>query len=168
MQRAGLAYKHEHREGVFDRLEHPRRDARSQGSRTPRTSGITIVEPIMGVAFWREDVAVKPEEVTVTLRGRPARRAQRPALLRPGRADARGQPHRRPPRPRHERSDREPDHRGQEPRHLRGARHGAALHRATSGSSPASTTRTRSSSTATTAAGSDGCSIRAAGSIRSR
>src|SRR6202040_22606 len=32
----------------------------------------TIVEPIMGVAFWRDDVAVKPE--TVTLRydeGRP-------------------------------------------------------------------------------------------------
>jgi argininosuccinate synthase len=35
-------------------------------------TGITIVEPIMGVAFWRDDVAVKPE--TVTLRydeGRP-------------------------------------------------------------------------------------------------
>jgi argininosuccinate synthase len=28
--------------------------------------GIRIVEPIMGVAFWREDVAVRPEEVTVT------------------------------------------------------------------------------------------------------
>src|SRR5688500_3384243 len=27
--------------------------------------GITIVEPIMGVAFWREDVAVKPETVSV-------------------------------------------------------------------------------------------------------
>jgi argininosuccinate synthase len=27
--------------------------------------GITIVEPIMGVAFWRENVAVKPETVTV-------------------------------------------------------------------------------------------------------
>jgi argininosuccinate synthase len=25
--------------------------------------GITIVEPIMGVAFWRGDVAVKPETV---------------------------------------------------------------------------------------------------------
>jgi argininosuccinate synthase len=35
-------------------------------------TGIAIVEPIMGVAFWRDDVAVKPE--TVTLRydeGRP-------------------------------------------------------------------------------------------------
>src|SRR5918992_2344838 len=28
-------------------------------------TGIKIVEPIMGVAFWREDVAVKPEEITV-------------------------------------------------------------------------------------------------------
>jgi argininosuccinate synthase len=27
--------------------------------------GIKIVEPIMGVAFWREDVAVKPETITV-------------------------------------------------------------------------------------------------------
>jgi argininosuccinate synthase len=28
--------------------------------------GIKIVEPIMGVAFWRDDVAIKPETVTVT------------------------------------------------------------------------------------------------------
>jgi argininosuccinate synthase len=28
-------------------------------------SGIMIVEPIMGVAFWRDDVAVKPENVTI-------------------------------------------------------------------------------------------------------
>src|SRR6187401_757551 len=28
--------------------------------------GITIVDPIMGVAFWREDTPVKPETVTVT------------------------------------------------------------------------------------------------------
>src|SRR6187551_855790 len=27
--------------------------------------GITIVQPIMGVAFWRDDVTVKPEQVTV-------------------------------------------------------------------------------------------------------
>src|SRR5947207_3321284 len=34
--------------------------------------GITIVEPIMGVAFWREDVAVKPETVSIHLEeGRP-------------------------------------------------------------------------------------------------
>jgi argininosuccinate synthase len=29
------------------------------------SSGIKIVQPIMGVAFWREDVAVKHEEVTI-------------------------------------------------------------------------------------------------------
>ena len=28
-------------------------------------SGIRIVQPIMGVPFWREDVAIKPEEVTI-------------------------------------------------------------------------------------------------------
>jgi argininosuccinate synthase len=28
-------------------------------------SGIKIVQPIMGVAFWRDDVAVKPETVTI-------------------------------------------------------------------------------------------------------
>jgi argininosuccinate synthase len=34
---------------------------------------IRIVEPIMGVAFWRDDVAVKPETVTVRFEeGRPA------------------------------------------------------------------------------------------------
>ena len=36
------------------------------------TSGITIVQPIMGVAFWRDDVAVKRESVTVRFEeGRP-------------------------------------------------------------------------------------------------
>jgi argininosuccinate synthase len=28
-------------------------------------TGVTIVQPIMGVAFWRQDVAIKPETVTV-------------------------------------------------------------------------------------------------------
>src|SRR5258708_774731 len=27
--------------------------------------GVTIVEPIMGVPFWREDIAIKPEKVTI-------------------------------------------------------------------------------------------------------
>lgn len=36
------------------------------------SSSIRIVNPIMGVAFWREDVHIKPEEVTVTFdEGRP-------------------------------------------------------------------------------------------------
>src|SRR5213594_4015012 len=34
--------------------------------------GITIVEPIMGVAFWREDAGIKPETVSVSFdEGRP-------------------------------------------------------------------------------------------------
>ena len=92
-------------------------------------TGITIVEPIMGVAFWRDEVAVKREEVTVRFEeGQPV--ALNGITFKDAvAAAARGQPHRRPPRPGHERPDREPDHRGQEPRHLRGARHGAALHR---------------------------------------
>jgi argininosuccinate synthase len=37
-------------------------------------TGIKIVEPIMGVPFWREDVAIKPETVTVGFEeGRPVR-----------------------------------------------------------------------------------------------
>src|SRR5439155_23574683 len=28
-------------------------------------TGIKIVEPIMGTAFWRDDVAIKPETVTI-------------------------------------------------------------------------------------------------------
>jgi argininosuccinate synthase len=93
------------------------------------SSGIAIVQPIMGVASWRDEVEVKRETVTVRFEeGRP-RRAERPRVRRPGRAAARGQPHRRPPRPGHERPDREPHHRGEEPRHLRGARAGAAVHR---------------------------------------
>ena len=35
--------------------------------------GMTIVEPIMGVAFWREDVAVKPEDGQDPFRRGPAR-----------------------------------------------------------------------------------------------
>jgi argininosuccinate synthase len=35
-------------------------------------AGITIVEPIMGVAFWREDVGIRPEEVILRFEeGRP-------------------------------------------------------------------------------------------------
>ena len=68
----------------------------------------------------------------------------------------------------HERSDREPHHRSEEPRHLRSARAWRCSSSRTSGSSPASTTKTRSSSIATTAGASAGCCIRDAGSIRRR
>ena len=130
--------------------------------------GIRIVEPIMGVAFWRDDVAVKPETVADPLRPGTSGRAQRRHVHGRGGAPARSQRDRRPSRHRHERPDREPDHRSEEPRHLRSTRNGAACTSPTSASSPASTTRTRSSNTATTAAGSAGSSTRDAGSTRRR
>ena len=53
--------------------------------------GIRIVEPIMGVAFWRDDVAIEPETVAVrfeegrpvalngaALRGQPSRCCTKP------------------------------------------------------------------------------------------
>ncbi len=58
---------------------------------------------------------------------RAPRRDQRCPLRRPGRAGRRGQPDRWPARPGHDRPDREPDHRGQEPGHLRGSGDGAAV-----------------------------------------
>ena len=90
---------------------------------------LETVEPIMGVRFWDPSVEIETEDVTVTFE------AGRPVALNgvefpdPVAARLRGEPHRRPPRPRHERPDREPHHRGEVARHLRGAGHGAALHR---------------------------------------
>ena len=93
------------------------------------SSSIRIVAPIMGVASWREDVDVKPEEVTVrfeegwpvALNGREYPRSRGAA--------AGGKPDRRTARTGHERPDREPHHRSEEPRDLRGAGNGDALHR---------------------------------------
>ena len=92
-------------------------------------SGIKIVNPIMGVPFWRDDCVVKAEKVVVRFEeGQPvALNGQ--TFTDPGCAVPRSQRHRRPAWPWHERPDREPDHRGEEPRHLRSARHGAAAHR---------------------------------------
>ena len=68
----------------------------------------------------------------------------------------------------HERPDREPRHRRQEPRHLRGAGHGAAPHRLRAPAVARSTTRTRSTSTSRSAAASAACSTRASGSTPRR
>ena len=43
-------------------------------------TGISIVQPIMGVASWRADVEVAPEEVRVRFEARRAGRAQRPLV----------------------------------------------------------------------------------------
>ena len=80
MQRAGLAYKMS-TEKAYSTDSNILGATHEAKDLEHLNSGIRIVEPIMGVAFWREDVAIKPEDVTVTLRGRSARRAQRPALL---------------------------------------------------------------------------------------
>ena len=56
-------------------------------------NGITIVEPIMGVAFWRDDVAIKPEEVTRRASRRAGRwRSTAQTFADAGRAGAGGQP----------------------------------------------------------------------------
>ena len=90
---------------------------------------LEAVEPIMGVKFWDPAVEIAPEDVTIGFeRGRPVsingvRYDDPVALVHEANAD------RRPARPRHVGPDREPDHRGQVARRLRGAGDGAALDR---------------------------------------
>ena len=54
-------------------------------------TGIKIVQPIMGVAFWKDDVVVKPETRDDSLRRGIAGRAERHDVHRSGRADGGGQ-----------------------------------------------------------------------------
>ena len=55
-------------------------------------TGITIVEPIMGVAFWRDEVAVKRETVTIRFEeGQPGRAERHHLRERRRHADG-GQP----------------------------------------------------------------------------
>ena len=65
MQRAGLAYRMS-TEKAYSTDSNILGATHEAKDLEHLNSGITIVEPIMGVAFWREDVAIKPEEVTVT------------------------------------------------------------------------------------------------------
>ena len=128
MQKAGLAYKMS-AEKAYSTDSNILGATHEAKDLEHLNSGIRIVEPIMGVAFWRDDVKVKAEEVTIRFdEGRPValngKTFDDPVELmleanRIGGRHGLG----------HERSDREPHHRSQEPRHLRSARHGAALHR---------------------------------------
>ena len=133
-------------------------------------TSMDIVEPIMGVrALGRRRARSTPEDVTIALRGGLAGRASTARSF----ADQvelvqRGERDRRPPRPRHVRPDREPHHRGQEPRHLRGARHGAAVRRLRAARQRDPQRGHDRRPTATRAAGWGGCCTRAAGSIRRR
>ena len=81
-------------------------------------TSMEIVEPIMGIRHWDPATAVEPETVTVRfVEGWPTavngvEFDDRVALVVELERD------RRPSRSRHERPDREPDHRGEESRHL--------------------------------------------------
>ena len=126
------------------------------------------VEPIMGVKHWDPVGRHRARGRHHPVPQGPAGRDRRHDVRRPGRPRPRGQRDRRPPRPRHVRPDREPDHRGQVPRHLRGARHGAALDRLRAAAQRDPQRGHADDATTTTAAASAGCSTRAAGSTRRR
>ncbi len=63
-------------------------------------TGLDIVEPIMGVAAWRDDVEVATEEVSVRFEAGPARRDQRRGVRRRRGPRLRGERDRRPARAR--------------------------------------------------------------------
>ena len=65
MQRAGLAYRMS-TEKAYSTDSNILGATHEAKDLEHLNTGITIVEPIMGVAFWREDVSIRPEQVTVT------------------------------------------------------------------------------------------------------
>ncbi len=126
--RARPALPRQQGEGVLHRRQHLGRHPRGQDARAPRRvprdRRPDHGRPVLGPRRRHRDRG----------RHRPLRpgstgRDQRHDVRRPGGAGDRGQRDRRPARTRDERPDREPDHRGQVARHLRGAGHGAALDR---------------------------------------
>jgi argininosuccinate synthase len=64
MQRAGLAYRMS-TEKAYSTDSNILGATHESKDLEHLDSGITIVEPIMGVASWRSDVPVKPEEVSI-------------------------------------------------------------------------------------------------------
>src|SRR4029434_3216650 len=64
MQRAGLAYKMS-AEKAYSTDSNMLGATHEAKDLEQLNRGVKIVEPIMGVAFWREDVAVKAETVTI-------------------------------------------------------------------------------------------------------
>ena len=92
-------------------------------------SSMKIVEPIMGVPFWKEEVDIKPEKVTVrfeegipvALNGKEY--DDKVELMLEATASAACS------RSRHERPDRKPYYRSQEPRYLRSPGNGIAPYR---------------------------------------
>lgn len=71
MQRAGLAYRMS-TEKAYSTDSNILGATHEAKDLEQLNKGIKIVEPIMGVAFWRDDVVVRPEVVTLTFdEGRP-------------------------------------------------------------------------------------------------
>ena len=64
MQRAGLAYKMS-AEKAYSTDSNILGATHEAKDLERLDAGMTIVEPIMGVPFWRQDVAIKPETITI-------------------------------------------------------------------------------------------------------
>ena len=76
MQRAGFAYKMSV-EKAYSTDSNMLGATHEAKDLEQLNNGIKIVEPIMGVAFWRDDVPVKPEDRDGPVRRRPAGGAER-------------------------------------------------------------------------------------------
>ena len=130
--------------------------------------GIKIVEPIMGVAFWRDDVAVKPRPFrsasTRDVRSRSTASRSRTRSRSLLEANAIGGRHGIGMSDQIENRIIE----AEEPRHLRGARHGAPAHRLRAARHRHPQRGHDRAVPRSAAAGSAGCSTRAAGSTRRR
>ena len=117
-----------HREGLLDGRQHLGRHARGQVAR-----GACRRRWRSSPRSWASPTGTRRS----TSPRRTSRSASRAAgrwrstarQLRPGRSRRAGERDRRAPRPRDERPDREPHHRGQEPGRLRGAGPGPVAHR---------------------------------------
>ena len=165
-RRASACRTDEAREGVLDRRQRARRDARGEGPRAARRACTSSSRSWASrTGSRRRDRARGGRRA---LRAGRAGGAQRQDAPRPGRA-----------RPRanaiggrhglgHERPDREPRHRRQEPRHLRGAGHGAPPRRLRAAALRDPQREHDRPLRRRSAAGSGACSTRAAGSTPRR
>ena len=165
--RARPALPRQQGEGVLHRRQHLGRHPRGEDPRAPRRlAGDRRADHGREVLGPRRLHRARGRHHP--LRGGPPGRGQRQDVRRPRRAGPRGQRDRRPARHRHVRPDREPHHRGQVARHLRGPRHGAALDRLRAAAQRGPQRGHRSRTTTTRDASSAGCSTRAGGSTRRR
>ena len=83
MQKAGFAYKMSARRRPTPPTRNMLGATHEAKDLEHLTSGITIVQPIMGVAFWRDDVDGRARRGDGALRGRPAGGAERRGVFEP-------------------------------------------------------------------------------------